>query len=102
MLELGVGRQLVLGGRLGDLGRRNTPAELVERDAACDRVRPGAQVLAVLQPGVRPQRAQERLLERVLGPFAPEPAAQEREYLVPVRLVEPLERRNRHGIHLPF
>ena len=46
---------------------------VVDDDPARDRQHPGAQVVAVLEPRVGPQRAQERLLERVLGALAPEP-----------------------------
>ena len=42
------------------------------------------------------QRAEERLLERVLGPVAPDPADEQPEHLVAVLGVEALEGRD-HG-----
>ena len=47
----------------------------------------------MLQPVVRAQRAQERLLPGVLGAL-PEQPPQVAEHLVAVREVEPLERRD--------
>ena len=56
----------------------------------------------MLQALVRAQRAEERLLEGVVGPIAAEPAAQEAEHLAGMLGVERLERRDRrHGIHHP-
>ena len=52
----------------------------------------------VLKPLVRTQRAQERLLPRVLGALAEQPA-QVAEHLVAVSEVEALERRYRLGGH---
>ena len=65
---------------------------------------PGAEVLAVLEPVVRAQRAQERLLEGVLGGLPPEPPAEEAEHDVAVLDVEALERgdRGRHCFHHPL
>ena len=48
----------------------------------------------MLEPAVRAQRAQERLLEEVVGPVAAGPPAQEREHLALVGFVEPLEGRD--------
>ena len=45
-------------------------------------------MLAVVEPVVRAQGAQERLLERILGRLAAEPAAQEAEHDVAVLDVE--------------
>ena len=53
-------------------------------------------MLAVVEPVVRAQGAQERLLERVLGCLAAEPAAQEAEHDVAVLDVERLERGDGH------
>lgn len=53
----------------------------------------------MLQSRVGAQRAKEGLLERVLGAFGTEAAAQEAQHLDPVLLVEALERRDRHGLH---
>src|SRR4051812_3366727 len=82
---------------------RNGPfrAQLVQCHVRCDREYPGAQVSPVLQPRVRAERAQERLLPRVLGTVSDE-APQVREHLVPVLHVEPLEGRHRlfrHDLH---
>ena len=49
-------------------------------------------MVAVLEPRIRPQRAQERLLEGVLGAVPAEPAVEEPEDLGAVGLVEGLER----------
>ena len=49
-------------------------AKLVHRHPRCDREDPGAQVTPVLEPVVRAERAQERLLPRVLGALAEQPA----------------------------
>ena len=56
----------------------------------------------MLEPRVGPQGAEEGLLERVLRLEAREPAGEEREDLVPVRLVEALEGRQGHGVHDAF
>ena len=58
-------------------------------------------MLAVVEPVVGAQRAQERLLEGVVGPVAAELAAQQPEHLGAVLGVERLERRDRHGAHHP-
>ena len=73
-------------------------AQVVHRDPGRDREHPGAQVPPVLEPVVGAQRAQERLLPRVLGPLAEQPA-QVAEHLVAVLAVEALERRDRHRLH---
>jgi hypothetical protein len=57
-------------------------------------------VLSVLETTVGLQRPQKRLLERVVGPLAAEAAAEETEHVGPVLLVEQLERRDRHDLHL--
>jgi hypothetical protein len=60
-------------------------------------------VIAVLEPVVRPQCAQERLLECVLGGLAADPPAEEAEHDVAMLDVEALERRDRtHGLHHPL
>ena len=51
-------------------------------------------MLPVLEPRIGPQGAEERLLKRVLGPLAPQPAREETEDFVPVGLVEALEGRD--------
>jgi hypothetical protein len=102
MLKLGIGGPLVLVGFRPTVGRRVRPllAQLVECDPARDRVRPCPQVLAVLEPVVCPQGAEERLLKGVLGRPAPEPADEEGVNLVAARLVEALEGWDRrHGFH---
>ena len=48
----------------------------------------------MLEPAVRAQRAQERLLEEIVRPVAARPPAEEGEYLALVGLVEPLEGRD--------
>jgi len=70
-------------------------------DARGDREDPSAKMPAVLEPVVGAERAQERLLERILGRAAAEPAAQEPEHGLLVLLVEGLERRD-HGFHHPL
>ena len=55
-------------------------------------------MLAVLEPRIGAQRAQERLLERVLGAVAAEPAVEEAEDLVPVGVVERLEGRDHYSM----
>ena len=98
--ELHEGRPPVLVGQLRHLALRPGATVDVERDVAGDRDHPGAQVRAVLETSVGAQRAQERLLERVVGTVAAELAAQDAEHLVAVLGVEPLERRDRrHGLH---
>ena len=57
-------------------------------------------MLAVLQLGVRAERAEERLLKCVLGAIPSEPADEEPEDLLPVLLVEALEGRQGHPRHL--
>ena len=57
----------------------------------------------MVEPVVRAQRAQERLLKRVLGGLAAQPAAQEAEHDVAVLDVERLERGDGHGcLHHPY
>ena len=51
-------------------------------------------MLAVLEPVVGAKRAQERLLERVLGRLPAESPAEEAEHHVAVLDVEELERRD--------
>ena len=58
-------------------------------------------MLAVVEPVVGAQRAQERLLEGVVGPVTAELPAQQTEHLAVVLGVERLERWNRHGAHHP-
>jgi hypothetical protein len=60
-------------------------------------------VLAVLEPVVGPKRAQERLLERVLGRLTAQPLAEEAEDDVAMLDVEALERGDAgHGFHHPL
>jgi hypothetical protein len=73
---------------------------LVDHDPARDRVDPRAQVFAVLEPGVGPERAEERLLESILGALGAEPLPQEPVDLVTVLLVEMFEGRDGHRHHL--
>ena len=81
MLELRVCRPVVGAGRLLAGGGRLAPPVDVDRDALGDRVRPRAQVAPVLEAAVGAQRAQERLLERVLRLRPSETPAQEGENL---------------------
>ena len=60
-----------------------------------------AQVAAVLQPRIGAERAEERLLKGVLAPVAEQPA-QVGEDRVLVLLVERLEGRDAHRLHLPL
>ena len=54
----------------------------------------------MVETAVGPEGAQERLLERVVGPVAAQGATQDAEHLVAVLGVEPLERGDRgHGLH---
>src|SRR5205085_11211026 len=99
VLDLGVGGPRVDRRVLGGLTRRSPPPVGGRRDARRDRVRPRTQLAPVLEPVVRAERAQERLLEGVLGVGDAEPAAQEGEDLTAPGLVEALEGRNRHGVH---
>ena len=57
---------------------------------------------AVLQRRVRAQRAQERLLERVVGGVAPEHAPQLPQHRLSLLLVEALEGWDAHDFHHPF
>ena len=87
-------RQLV--GRLARASMR------VDRDALGDDQHPRPKVVGVAEPVVRAERSEERLLERVVGALAAEPAAEESQHLGRVLGVERLERRDRrHGIHHP-
>ena len=56
-------------------------------------------MLAVLEPPVGAQGAQERLLEEVLRPLAAGPPAEQGENLAPVGLVEQLEGRDSGAGH---
>ena len=57
----------------------------------------------MVEPVVRTERAQERLLKRVLGRLSAEPAAEEAEHDVTVLDVEALERRDGgHCFHHPY
>ena len=58
-------------------------------------------MLAVVEPPVRAEGAQERLLECVVGSIDTEAAAQEPQDFGSMLLVEPLERGDRHGFHHP-
>ena len=58
-------------------------------------------MLAVLQPPVRAEGPEERLLKGILGGVAPELAPQQPENLASVLDVEALERRDRHCGHHP-
>jgi hypothetical protein len=58
-------------------------------------------VLAVVEPPVRPECAEERLLECIVGSIGTETAAQEPQHLGSMLLVESLERGDRHGFHHP-
>ena len=100
MLQLAEGVALQFQHRFGVRQRLGLAAKLVERDVRRDREHPGAQMAPVLEPVVRTQSAQERLLPCIFGPLAEEPA-QVAEHLVAVRDVETLERRNllRHDSH---
>src|SRR5947209_3975328 len=73
-------------------------AAAADDDPACDREHPGTEVLTVLEPRIRPQGTEKRLLKRVLGPVAAEPAVEEAKDLVPVGCVEGLERRDHYSM----
>ena len=49
---------------------------------------------SVLEPRIRAEGAQERLLERIVGAVAADALAQEAEHLLAMGLVERLERRD--------
>ena len=102
VLELGVGRSSVLDRELGQLvGRRAAAATRVDDEPGGDRQHPGAEMLAVLEARIRTQRAQERLLEGVLGRVGPDAPPEEAEHDVPVLDVEALEGRDRgHCLHI--
>jgi len=57
---------------------------------------------SVAQLRVRPQGAQERLLEGILGALATEQPHEEAEDVLPVLGVEVLERGQAHLLHLRF
>ena len=68
---------------------------------AYDRLEHGEHLRAwVLEPAVGTQRAQERLLEQVVGPVASRAPAQKRVDLALVGFVEPLE--GRDAAHRPM
>ncbi len=96
MLELGKRRATVFVDELGQFGMVARASVLVDRDAACDRECPRAEMLTVAQVGIRAQGAQERLLECVFRALPAKPAYEERVDLVAVQLVEALERRQAH------
>ena len=104
VLDLRVGGTPVLDGQLRQLVRRRARAPArVDREPGGDRQHPGAQVLAVLEPVVGAERAQERLLESVLGRLPAHPLAEEAEDDVAVLDVETLERGDRgHCFHHPL
>jgi hypothetical protein len=56
-------------------------------------------MLAVVEPAIGTPRAQERLLERVVGAINAEPSTEEPKNFGPMLLVEALERGDRHGLH---
>src|SRR5207247_10476537 len=96
VLELRERRTTIERGELWEICVGARPAVLVDRDPARNRVGPGAQVLAVAKLRVRAQRAEERLLEGILGSLAPEPADEKGGNLVPVLFVEELAGRRGH------
>ena len=53
----------------------------------------------MIEPAVRLERAEERLLERVVGALAPEATPQEAHDLGAMLFVEALERGDRHRVH---
>ncbi len=59
-------------------------------------------MLRVLEAPVRLQRAQERLLERVLGSLRADATPKKPKHLGAVLHIEVLERRYRHGPHHPL
>src|SRR5262249_55749278 len=90
--ELLHGRALVLARGLdGELRRWSLPPRGVDDCTRRNREHPGAEVFAMLEPAVRAQCAQKRLLEEVVRAVAARPPAQEREHLAFVGLVEQLE-----------
>ena len=100
MFELCEGGSTVEGLELRQVGVGARAAMFVDCDPARDRVRPGAEMLAVPEVGIPAERAQERFLEGVLGAIRSEPTDEESEDLFPVLLVEALEGRQGHPRHL--
>src|SRR5215213_3358582 len=96
MLDLGIAGAAILDVRLSGQLLGPPAPQLVGRHAPGDRVRPRPEMAPVLELGIRAQRAQECLLERVLGALAAQLPNEERPDLVPVALVEALERRSAH------
>ena len=84
-------------GRL--VGQRLAPAEAMEvhRRRRGDAVQPRAQVVGVPQLRVRPQRAQQRVLQDVLAVIVARELAGVDEQLVAVGLDERPERGKRHA-----
>src|SRR6266545_6070183 len=100
MLELCKCGSAVQRCQLRELRVGSGPTVLVDRDPAGDGVRPCAKVLTVTELWVGAQRAEERLLKRVLCTCTAESAHQEREDLLAVLFVKALEGRQRHRRHL--
>jgi ribokinase len=96
MLELREGRTAVEGGKLRQVGIGPGPAMLVDRDAAGDRVGPGAKVLAVAQLRVGAQGFEKGLLEGVFRTLLSQAPREERIDLLAMLFVEALERRQAH------
>ena len=93
MLDLRVGRSRVRRDEHGLLdGDRALSAAFVERHPGGDRERPRAEMLGVAKLLVRAKRAEERLLERVFRGLPPEQPHEVAVDLLPVRVVETLER----------
>jgi len=100
VLELCKSGPAVEGRELRQIGVGSRTPMLVDGDPARDRVRPGAEMLAVTQLGLRTKGAEERLLKRVLYAIASVSADEETDDLLAVLFVEALEGRQAHPRHL--
>ena len=101
LAEILVGGPRVLVGELGQLavGRVRRWTSIATREAIVSTQ--ARRCSPCSRRSYAAERAQERLLEGVLGAVAAEPPAQETEHLGAVLDVERLERRDRHGAHHP-
>lgn len=96
VLELGERGAARLAGDVRELRVRARAPMLVDHDPACDRERPGAEVVGVAELRVRAEGTQKRLLERIVRAVTAEAAHEEPIDLLLVLVVETLERRQRH------
>ena len=83
------------------IARHRLPAtrpEPVDRLAVGDRQQPRPHVAVGSEPGIRPQRGDERLLPVVLGVGRPDQAAQQPQHRRSVLVEHGLERREGHAL----